>query len=141
MTFVSNGGSTVGGLLTVTGDVVISHDLTVQGTASFQNSENLLVADRFILMASGSTSVGDGGIVVQQDTQDYGDAFAFDGLSTERWGITSSFHASGSGFTPDAFMATVVVGSGGALPSSAPTRYQAEGNIFTSASGDIYIYS
>jgi hypothetical protein len=38
-------------------------------------------------------------------------------------------------------MATVVVGSGGALPSSAPTRYQAEGNIFTSASGDIYIYS
>jgi len=38
-------------------------------------------------------------------------------------------------------MATVVVGSGGALPTSAPTRYQQEGNIFTSASGDVYIYS
>ena len=141
MTFVTDGGTTVGGLLTVTGDVVISHDLTVQGTASFQNSENLLVADRFILMASGSTSVGDGGIVVQQATQDYGDAFAYDGLSTERWGVTSSFHASGSGFTPDAFMATVVVGTGGALPTSAASRYQQEGNIFTSASGDVYIYS
>ena len=69
------------------------------------------------------------------------DLIQFDGLSTERWGVTSSFHASGSGFTPDAFMATVVVGSGGALPSSAPTRYQAEGNIFTSASGDLYLYS
>ena len=127
MTFITDGGTNVGGLLTVTGDVVISHDLTVQGTASFQNSENLLVADRFILMASGSTSVGDGGIVVQQDTQDYGDAFAYDGLSTERWGVTSSFHASGSGFTPDAFMATVVVGTGGALPTSAASRYQQEG--------------
>ena len=141
LVFDNTGGSTLGGLLTVTGDVVISHDLTVQGTASFQNSENLLVADRFILLASGSNSTGDGGIVIQQGTQDYGDAFAYDGLSTERWGVTSSFHASGSGFTPDAFMATVVVGSGGALPTSAPARYQQEGNIFTAASGDVYIYS
>ena len=141
LVFDGSGGSTVGGLLTVTGDVVISHDLTVQGTASFQNSQNLLVADRFILLASGSNSTGDGGIVIQQGTQDFGDAFAYDGLSTERWGITSSFHASGSGFTPDAFMATVVVGSAGALPTSAPTRYQQSGNIFTSASGDVYIYS
>jgi hypothetical protein len=38
-------------------------------------------------------------------------------------------------------MSTVVVGSGGALPTSAPSRYQKAGNIFTSASGDIYIYS
>ena len=141
LVFNNTGGSTLGGLLTVTGDVVISHDLTVQGTASFQNSENLLVADRFILLASGSNSTGDGGIVIQQGTQDYGDAFAYDGLSSQRWGVTSSFHASGSGFTPDAFMATVVVGSGGALPTSAPARYQQEGNIFTAASGDVYIYS
>ena len=141
MTFITDGGTDVGGLLSVTGDVVISHNLTVQGTASFQNSENLLVADRFILMASGSTSAGDGGIVVQQDTQDYGEAFAFDGLSTERWGVTGSFHASGSGFTPDAFMSTVVVGVAGALPASAASRYQQSGNIFTSASGDVYIYS
>jgi hypothetical protein len=50
-------------------------------------------------------------------------------------------HATGSSFTPDAFMSTVVVGSGGNLPSSAPSKYQKAGNIFTSASGDIYIYS
>ena len=141
MTFITDGGTDVGGLLSVTGDVIISHNLTVQGTASFQNSENLLIKDRFILLASGSTSAGDGGIVIQQGTQDYGDTFAYDGLSTLRWGVTSSFHASGSGFTPDAFMATVVVGSGGALPASAATRYQQAGNIFVSASQDIYIYS
>jgi hypothetical protein len=38
-------------------------------------------------------------------------------------------------------MSTVVVGVAGALPASAATRYQQSGNIFTSASGDVYIYS
>ena len=142
LTFISNGGSTVGGLLTVTGDVVISHDLTVQGTASFQNSENLLIKDRFILLASGSTSAGDGGIVIQQTDQDYGDAFAYDGLSSLRWGVTSSFHASGSGFTPDAFMSTVVIGAdANDTTSTVVSRYTAKGNIFVSSSQDIYIYS
>ena len=71
LVFNNTGGSTLGGLLTVTGDVVISHDLTVQGTASFQNSENLLVADRFILLASGSNSVGDGGFMVTNNKSIY----------------------------------------------------------------------
>jgi len=146
LVFVSDGGRVAGtGLMTVTGDVVISNDLTVQGTASFQNSENLLIKDRFILLASGSTSVGDGGIVVQQTEQDYGDAFAFDGLSTERWGITSSFHASGSSFTPDAFMATVIdgagIGTGSNDPDTTPARYDKKGNIFVANNEEIYIYS
>jgi hypothetical protein len=96
------------------------------------------------VLASGSDSAGDGGIIIQQDDPNgeaYGEAFAFDGLSSLRWGVTSSMHATGSSFTPDAFMSTVVVGSGGNLPSSAPSKYQKAGNIFTSASGDIYIYS
>jgi len=142
MTFVTDGGTDVGGLLSVTGDVVISHNLTVQGTASFQNSENLLIKDRFILLASGSTSAGDGGIVIQQVDQDYGDAFAYDGLSSLRWGVTSSFHASGSGFTPDAFMSTVVIGANASdTKDTVVSRYTAKGNIFVSSSQDIYIYS
>jgi hypothetical protein len=139
--FNDAGNSAGEGLLNVTGDVIISNDLTVQGTASFLDTENLLVKDRFILLASGSTGPGDGGIVIQQGTQNSGDTFAYDGLSTSRWGVTSSFNAENSGFTPDAFMATVVVGSGGALPTSAASRYQQAGNIFVSASQDIYIYS
>ena len=48
--------------LTVVRDVnigrnaVVSGNLTVAGTASFQNTTNLDVADRFIRMASGSTA-------------------------------------------------------------------------------------
>ena len=130
------------GLLNVVGDVIITRDLTVQGTASFQNSENLLIKDRFILLASGSTGAGDGGIVVQQGIQDYGDTFAYDGLSTLRWGVTSSFHASGSGFTPDAFMSTVVLGASATdTTGNVAARYQQGGNIFVSSSQDIYIYS
>lgn len=142
MTFTTNGGADAGGLLTITGDAVISNNLTVQGTASFNHSENLLVADRFALFASGSSAAGDGGIVIQQGTQNVGDAFAFDGLSTLRWGITSSFNAGDSGYTPDAFMSAVVIGASAAdTNATIAARYVAKGNIFVSSSQDIYIYS
>ena len=142
MTFVSDGGSEANtGLLTITGDVIISNDLFVDGTASFRNNENLLVKDRFILLGSGSTTVGDGGIVIQQTNQDKGDAFAYDGLSTGRWGVTSSFDAGLSSYTPDAFMAAVVVGSTNDPETESPSKYDKEGNIFVAGNQDIYIYS
>ena len=121
-------------------NAVVTGDLTVNGTASFANTENLLVADRFVLFASGSTTAGDGGIVVQQDTQNVGELFAYDS-STTRWGVTGSFSADGSAYTPDAFMSTVVIGSGGDAASGVVSKYQKAGNMFVSASGDIYIYS
>lgn len=126
-------------------DVVISNNLTVNnnlvvfGTASFQNTTNLEVADRFILLASGSNAAGDGGIVVQQGTQDVGELFAFDSGAT-RWGVTGSFNASNSSFTPDAFMAAVVEGTSGD-PTTAPARYTAKGNIFIGNDDTIWIYS
>jgi len=125
--------------LTVTGNTIITNNLTVQGTASFQQTTNLEVADRFILLASGSNSAGNGGIVVQQATQNVGEVFAWDNPSL-RWGITGSFTANQSTYTPDAFMAAVVTAAS-TTPSPA-TRYNAVGNIYVS-SGDesIWIYS
>ena len=90
--------------VTITQDLTVGRNLVVQGTASFQHTEDLAIADRFILLASGSTSAGDGGIVVQQTTQDVGEVFAFDNANT-RWGVSGSFDASQNAFTPDAFMA------------------------------------
>ncbi len=120
-------------------DIIISGDLTVQGTASFQEQENLLIADRFALFASGSTTAGDGGIVVQQTTENTGELFGYDSATT-RWALTSSFDASTSAYTPDAFMAAVVVGTTND-PDDAPERYDKEGNIFVANNEDIYIYS
>ena len=117
-------------------DAVVQGDLVVEGTASFANTENLLVADRFVLFASGSTTTGDGGIVVQQGTQDVGELFGYHATAT-RWGVDTAFNASDSSFTPEAYMAAVVDIDGGQTDVA---RYQKNGNIKID-SGDIYIYS
>ena len=127
--------------VTISQDLIVSRNLTVQGTASFQNTTNLDVADRFILLASGSNTTGDGGIVIQQGTQGIGEGFGYDSALT-RWGVTGSFDGSQATFVPDAFMAAVVVGGAGVNdPSTAPARYIADGNMFIADNGEIYIYS
>ena len=128
---------TIGNDLTVTNDAVINGDLTVRGTASFEDTINLEVADRFILLASGSTSAGDGGIVIQQAAGKTGAVFAYDGVTSTRWGIDTEFHASASSYTPAAFMGAVVDIDAGQADIAA---YQKNGNIKVD-SGDIYIYS
>lgn len=121
----------------IVNDAVVEGDLIVNGTASFANTQNLLVADRFVLFASGSTVVGDGGIVVQQGTQDIGELFGFEATSA-RWGLDTAFDASDSAFTPEAYISAVVdVQTAGQTDSA---RYQKNGNIKID-SGDIYIYS
>ena len=125
--------------VTITQDLTVNRNLTVLGTASFQNTTNLEVSDRFVLFASGSNTTGDGGIVIQQATQNVGELFGYDSGVT-RWGLTSSFSADQPSFTPDAFMAAVVIGSG-TDPNAAPARYDAAGNIFIGTDESIYIYS
>jgi hypothetical protein len=125
--------------VTIGRDLTVSRNLIVLGTASFQHTEDLDVADRFIRLASGSNSAGDGGIVIQQDSATNGEVFGFDAATT-RFGVSGSFDASQNAFTPDAFMAAVVEGAADD-PTAAPARYQKKGNIFVAANEDIYIYS
>lgn len=122
--------------LTLTGDLV------VLGTASFQNTANLLVADRFVLFASGSNTAGDGGIIVQQGTQNIGELYGYDS-GTTRWGFTSSFAASSNSFVPVVYAGAVETSV--TAPSTAPI-YGGSGNGYgtihvDTLSGDIYIYS
>ena len=129
--------------VTIGQDLVVSRNLTVSGTASFQHTEDLAIADRFILLASGSNAAGDGGIVVQQTTQDVGEVFAFDNANT-RWGVSGSFDASQNAFVPDAFMAAVSTGnfsSDSAIQAGIDSRYSAKGNIFIGDDEGIWIYS
>ena len=131
-----------GTLLTVTGNATITNNLTVQGTASFQNTTNLEVADRFVLFASGSNTTGDGGIVIQQGTQNIGELYGYDS-ATNRWAFTSSFTANGASFTPAAYITTTEFAA--ANPSAAPLYGGASngfGNIHVNSStGDIFIYA
>ena len=125
--------------VTIGQDLLVTRNLTVQGTASFQHTEDLDVADRFIRMASGSTTNGDGGIAVQQTSATNSEGFGYDSATT-RWGITGSFDPSQNALAPDAFMAAVVEGAA-SDPSAVIAKYTKKGNIFIAANEEIYIYS
>jgi len=133
---------TISGDRTFSGDTItISNDLVVQGTASFQNTTNLQVADQFILLNSGSTTDNSpGGFVVQQDTQDIGVLFGYDAAAASnagRFGVTSSFAADSTTFTADAYVAMVIDEDASQTDIA---LYQQRGNIKIDTSDDIYIY-
>ena len=125
--------------VTIGNNLIVTNNLTVFGTASFQNTTNLEVADRFILLASGSNTTGDGGLVVQQGTQNVGELLGWDAAAS-RWALTGSFSANEPSFIPDAYIAAVTTAAG--TDPAPASRYNAVGNIYVS-SGDesIWIYS
>lgn len=134
------------GTLGVSGDATISGDLTVAGTASFSNTTSLLIADKFALLASGSTSLTDGGIIIQNAAGGIGTAFYLEASSTGTYGrfaITGSLHAGANSATPDEFMVTVKQAAG--VPSAAPTfgdTGNGYGNMYiNSSTSDIFIYA
>jgi hypothetical protein len=135
-------GTTNVAALAASGNVTVAGDLTVQGTASFQQTTNLEVADRFVLFASGSNTAGDGGIVIQQGTQNIGELYGYES-SINRWGFTSSFTANQASFTPSAYITTTEFAASN--PSAAPIYGGASnglGNIHVNSStGDIFIYA
>jgi len=128
-----------GSTLTVTGDQIISGNLTVNGTTTTLNTDNLLVEDKFILLASGSTTPTDGGIIIQSSfagSTAQGLALMYDS-NLARWGYTSSLAFNATSAIPDAFAAIVLDLDNG---STDVATYQKPGNIKVSA-GDIFIYS
>ena len=137
-------GNTSAANLNLSGDQTIAGNLTVQGTASFESTENLLIKDRFIGLASGSAGASDGGIVVEQSNVGGGKGavFAFDGLSTGRWGVDLDFNPTASAYTPAAFMSNVVIGGGASPAASAPaSAYVKAGNIYAATDESLWIYS
>lgn len=122
---------TIGNNLTVTGD------LTVNGTTTTVNTDNLLVEDKFILLASGSTSSTDGGIIIQSSAAGTGFAFLYD-AGQARWGYTGSLAHNATTAAPDAFAAMVLDLQNGSTDIAA---YQKNGNIKIDSAGEIYIYA
>ena len=127
---------------TTTGDVTIGGDLTVDGTTTTINSTNLLVADKFALFASGSTSATDGGFIIQSDVNGDGRAFGYD-ASSDRWALQTALNSTGSSFTGiDAFINTVETST--SAPSAAPVYGGTSGHgamHVNTNSGDVFIYA
>jgi uncharacterized Zn-binding protein involved in type VI secretion len=118
-----------GSAVTMPGALTVSGDLTVNGDLTYLNVANLAVEDKFILLATGSASPTDAGIVVDLGGGS-GSAFAYDS-ATSRWGQTGSFNSTATSFTPDAFVSMVVTSD---IPD-----YQKVGNVRIEG-GEIYFY-
>ena len=128
-------------------------NLTVQGTASFQNSENLAIADQFILLNSGSTTFQDSGFIINTgNTANSGSAFFLETANTTTGtDAANGRFAVGSQVLPDTTTVTaseyavtaLISGSapGAAVPQWGGTQ-AGQGNMWVdSGNGDIYIYA
>lgn len=122
-------------------------NLVVTGTSTVINTTNLTVTDRFVLLASGSTS-SDAGIIVPTAVVSgvqYGRAFFYDNAQ-DRWSFNDAVAENNTGAAvPQAWAGVVYTGAINQTPAAAPryggTSY-GHGSIFVdTVTGDIYIYT
>jgi hypothetical protein len=143
---IAAGGINVTGNSIFNSNLTVSGDLTVAGTASFTNTDNLTIKDKFILINSGSSTLADSGWITQYNAAGSGSAFYLEAASTGDYGrfaVAYDVIGTSTALTVDQFVVTAKTAAG--APSADPTWGGATngyGNIFVNSSnGDIYIYS
>jgi len=94
----------------VTGAVTISGNLDVNGTVTTIDSANTYIADKFMIMASGSSSDTDGGILVQNSAT-AGYALGYDS-GVDRWAFDADLAHNATALGPDAYVGVVEKGTG-----------------------------
>jgi hypothetical protein len=129
----------IGNNLTVTGD------LFVNGSTTQVNTTELLIEDKFILLASGSATAGDSGIIIDRGSDAGGNvAYGFDS-ATGRWGFQNGLTDTNNAITIGTDGGSAFVGYvfTEATHTTKPEEgeFVAAGAIYTATSGDIFIYS
>lgn len=136
-----------GTLLTVTGNATITGDLTVAGTASFTNTDNLNIKDKFILINSGSAALSDSGWITQYNAAGSGSAFYLEAGSSGTYGrfaVAYDVLGTTAAVTPDEFVVTAKVNQsapGASTPTWGGNSTNAQGNMWLTSTGDIYIWA
>jgi hypothetical protein len=148
---IAAGGINVTGNSTFNQNVGITGNLTVQGTASFQNTENVLIADKFILLASGSNSLTDGGFIIAASSTPNGasgSAFFLESATTGNFGrfaVAGNVNASSSAVAADEYMVTNKISAtnpNDAVPPTWGSTTNGIGNMWVnSVTSDIYIWA
>jgi hypothetical protein len=136
-----------GTLLTVSGNATITGDLTVAGTASFTNTDNLNIKDKFILINSGSSTLADSGWITQYNSAGSGSAFYLEATSAGTYGrfaVAYDITGTSTSLTADEFVVTAKVNQS-APTSQTPTwggnSTNGQGNMWLTSTGDIYIWA
>ena len=116
--------------------LVVNGNLEVAGTQTTVNSTNLLIEDRFVLLNSGSSATGDGGILVGSGSAYSSSAFIFDD-SEDRWGVQIDTQLGSTAATaiPEAYSSLLVLNA-----HTGSATYTKNGNLRIDDSGDIFIY-
>ena len=132
--------------LTVSGDATITGNLSVAGTASFTNTDNLNIKDKFILINSGSGVLADSGWVTQYNAAGSGSAFYLEASSAGTYGRFAMAYdviGTSTSLTPDEFVVSAKIT--GSAPPANPTwggSTNGSGNIHVNSStGEIFIYA
>lgn len=131
---------TVGNNLTVAGNLTINGDTTVISTT------NLSVEDKYIALGSGTTSGGNGGIIIVSGSvtgTERGFGLVFN-KNLERWGFSKGTLVNAIAANPDGYVVSTTFSPTTGLPSAAPSyggTNNGIGNLHVdTATGDVYIY-
>lgn len=142
----TSGTQTVGGDKTFSDNVTISGDLTVNGTTTVISTTNLAVEDKFIALGSGTTSGGNGGIVVVSGSitgTEVGYGFAYSN-NIVRWGFSKGTAVTTAGATMAAWAVSTTFSPTTGAPTAAPGFGGVNNGIgnmhVDTATGDVYIY-
>ena len=150
---IQQGGLYVTGASTFHDNVVMQGDLIVQGTASFQNSQNLAIADQFILLNSGSNTFQDSGFIINTgNTGNSGSAFFLETAATTtgtplngRFAVAGAVQPDATTVAAESYMNTTVIT--GSVPNDAnPPSFGGsglgQGNMWVNSNtSDIWIYA
>ena len=119
-------------VVTIGNKLVVTGDLTVSGTTTTVDTDNLNVKDQFINLNDGG-SARDGGIVIEGA----GTSFGWDNTKG-RWAFDLSGATEGqTSITSDAYAVSVHTGNVGAQVEG----YQKDGNMYVDKLEDIWIYT
>ena len=126
------------------GTITLPGNLNVQGTTTTISSSVLQIADQFILLASGSNTDVDGGIIIQNAADGSGHALGY-GTPENRWVLQSSLNTLSSSFASiDGYVNTTQYGllaSRPANPSYGGATY-GYGNFYTATdTSDIFVWA
>ena len=131
----TSGVQSIAGNKTFSNDVIVTGNLTINGTSTTVNTTNLNVTDRFINLNDGG-SAADGGIVIEGQ----GTAFGWD-ESASRWAFDFVGATEGqTAITSDAYAVAVTVNEEAGI-EGVDTNYRYNGNMMINGSGEIYIYT
>ena len=142
-TAVNIGAST--GITTINHDARVKGALYVDGPITAISSSNLYVADQFILLASGSTTNTDGGIVIDRGSYaGLNIAYGFDS-TTGRWGYQAGVTDTSNTIDPTgisgSFAGYVFTEAAHTATKPLTGEFVQAGAIYTQTDGTIWMYA